>query len=324
MSHFHAMNEKLTVSLILAAGVAVAVIVASPFLGTPQLAVNTALAQVTDSNATDQFQNQTMMPPGPIINLTNGTIVLRGTVSSLGDPFDPSFNAVDLLPPSMDGTIYSGTITFAASKRVLVGIYQPYEVTDSSMIDPTFGEPFNFPIDEENHKISISVIEPQYGEFAAPSATISFVGSGLTIATLDTQPFVITYAISASAWKPQVYNDVSSATLSSNMTSEPEPEPENPVSIVVNATILGMLGDQAYSPSPLTVRVGETVTWTNDDFAQHTVTSGTGISDPNTGDEFESYMLSQGGTFEHTFNEAGEFEYYCQIHPLMKGEVIVR
>ena len=318
------MNEKLTVSLILAAGVAVAVIVASPFLGIPQLAENTALAQVTDSNATEQFQNQTMMPPGPIINPTNGTIVLRGTVSSLGDPFDPSFNAVDLLPPSMDGTIYSGTITFAASKRVLVGIYQPYEVTDSSMIDPTFGEPFNFPIDEENHKISISVIEPQYGEFAAPSATISFVGSGLTIATLDTQPFVITYAISASAWKPQVYNDVSSATLSSNMTSEPEPEPENPVSIVVNATILGMLGDQAYSPSPLTVRVGETVTWTNDDFAQHTVTSGTGISDPNTGDEFESYMLSQGGTFEHTFNEAGEFEYYCQIHPLMKGEVIVR
>jgi len=314
------MNAKLTVSLILAAGVAVAMLLASSLFGIPQVAENTALAQGTDSNTTEPFQNQTMIPPGPIINPTNGTIILRGTVSSLGDPFDPSFNAVDLLPPSMDGTIYSGTITFAASKRVLVGIYQPYEVTNSSMIDPTFGEPFNFPIDEENHKISISVIEPQYGEFAAPSATISFVGSGLTIATLDTQPFVITYAISASAWKPQVYNDVSSATLSSNITSEPEPEPENPVSIVVNATILG---DQAYSPSPLTVRVGETVTWTNDDFAQHTVTSGTGISDPNTGDEFESYMLSQGGTFEHTFNEAGEFEYYCQIHPSMKGEVIV-
>lgn len=315
------MNVKLTVSLILAAGVAVAVLVASSFLGVPQLEQKTAVAQVPETNTTEPFQNQTMVPPGPVINPINGTVVLAGTVSSFSDPFDPSFNTVDLLPPSMDGTMYSGTITFAASKRVLVGIYQPYEVTNSSLINPTFGEPFNFPIDEQNHKIAISVIEPQYGEFAAPSATIPFVGSGLTVATFDSQPFVITYAISASVWKPQVYNDVSSATLSSNMTSEPEPEPENPVSIVEGATTLGAL---AYSPSPLTVSVGESVTWVNDDFEQHTVTSGTGLSDPNTGDEFGSYLLSRGGTFEHMFDEAGEFEYYCQVHPAMKGEIIVR
>jgi plastocyanin len=83
------------------------------------------------------------------------------------------------------------------------------------------------------------------------------------------------------------------------------------------------MGDQAYDPNPVNVKVRDTVTWTNDDSQIHTVTSGTDSSDPNMGKEFDSSMLSQDQTFSHKFNTAGEFPYFCQLHPTMVGKVIV-
>lgn len=83
------------------------------------------------------------------------------------------------------------------------------------------------------------------------------------------------------------------------------------------------MGDQAYDPNPVNVKAGDTVTWTNDDSQIHTVTSGTDSSDPNMEKEFDSSMLSQNQTFSHKFNTAGEFPYFCQLHPTMVGKVIV-
>jgi nitrite reductase (NO-forming) len=97
------------------------------------------------------------------------------------------------------------------------------------------------------------------------------------------------------------------------------------VSIVSGAT---SRTDDAYNPNPVNVRVGDTVTWTNDDTTPHTVTSGTGSSDPNTGQEFNSSpnlnpLLASGQTFSHKFTEAGDYPYYCEIHPNMVGAVSV-
>ena len=92
------------------------------------------------------------------------------------------------------------------------------------------------------------------------------------------------------------------------------------VSIVEEAS---EMGDQAYDPNPVNVKAGDTVTWTNDDSQIHTVTSVTDSSDPNTGKEFDSSMLSQNQTFSHKFTTAGEFPYFCQLHPTMVGKVIV-
>ena len=86
--------------------------------------------------------------------------------------------------------------------------------------------------------------------------------------------------------------------------------------------------DDAFSPNPVNIKVGDTVTWTNTDSPPHTVTSGTGPSDPNVGQEFNSspdfspLLLSQ-SQFSHTFTEAGEFPYFCQLHPNMVGTVSV-
>jgi len=74
-------------------------------------------------------------------------------------------------------------------------------------------------------------------------------------------------------------------------------------------------------PNEITVSVGQTVTWSNDDSAAHIVTSGTVIAGV-TG-VFDSGLLMAGETFEFTFNEAGKYDYFCMVHPWMTGNVNV-
>jgi plastocyanin len=101
------------------------------------------------------------------------------------------------------------------------------------------------------------------------------------------------------------------------------------VSIVPGAAALG---DKAYSPNPINIKIGDTIVWTNNDSSEtpfHTVTSGTGPDDENKGQEFDSgltgatALITKGTTFTHTFDAAGEFSYFCQLHPTMIGKVIV-
>lgn len=63
------------------------------------------------------------------------------------------------------------------------------------------------------------------------------------------------------------------------------------------------------------VAVGTTVTVTNQDDVSHTWTS--------EDDVFDSGSLSQGESFEYTFEEAGEYTYVCSIHPGMQGSITV-
>lgn len=97
------------------------------------------------------------------------------------------------------------------------------------------------------------------------------------------------------------------------------------VSIVPEATFLT---DTAYHPNPVEVNVGQTVLWTNEDFSFHTVTSGN-VGDKNSVRIFDSgladpaAMASTGKTYEFTFQFAGEYPYYCILHPGMVGKVIV-
>lgn len=73
----------------------------------------------------------------------------------------------------------------------------------------------------------------------------------------------------------------------------------------------------AFSPAVVTVKMGTTVTWTNEDSAPHTV------ADKPNGDMFKSNTLNQGQSYSFTFNKAGEYDYFCTIHPNMTGKVIV-
>jgi plastocyanin len=71
----------------------------------------------------------------------------------------------------------------------------------------------------------------------------------------------------------------------------------------------------AFDPASLDVGIGTTVTWTNGDGTQHTVTAADG--------SFDSGALPQGGTSSHTFETAGTFEYACSFHPNMKATITV-
>ena len=77
-----------------------------------------------------------------------------------------------------------------------------------------------------------------------------------------------------------------------------------------------------FVPETLTVSTGTTVTWTNEDSTLHTVTSGSAESG-NSGNEFDSSYLAAGKTFQHQFGTAGTFDYYCTLHPWMKGKVVI-
>jgi plastocyanin len=90
-----------------------------------------------------------------------------------------------------------------------------------------------------------------------------------------------------------------------------EATPEAAAAGTTAVTIQGF----AFNPPTIEVAAGTTVTWTNMDSAPHTVTS--------TGN-FQSGRLDQGATFQHTFDTPGTYDYFCEFHANMKGQVIVK
>ncbi|HSR25365.1 MAG TPA: cupredoxin family copper-binding protein, partial [Candidatus Eisenbacteria bacterium] len=75
------------------------------------------------------------------------------------------------------------------------------------------------------------------------------------------------------------------------------------------------MGDFFFSPSSVTVAVGDTVTWHNSGQAPHTATANDG--------SFDTGTINPGGSASHTFTRAGTFSYICTIHPNMHGTVRV-
>lgn len=81
--------------------------------------------------------------------------------------------------------------------------------------------------------------------------------------------------------------------------------------------------NECYVPSEVTIDAGSEVVWTNDDSASHTVTSGD-IKNGGPDGNFDSGLFLSGQTFSNTFEEEGEFPYFCLVHPWMEGMVIVQ
>jgi glucose/arabinose dehydrogenase/plastocyanin len=111
--------------------------------------------------------------------------------------------------------------------------------------------------------------------------------------------------------------------------SQPSSTPSSPptqngtlTSQSVSAVILGIDGDSSYSPEPIEIDSGQTVTWFNGDTISHTVTSGQD-GDLDEGNLFDSDAIIPNQSYSLTFESPGEFDYYCIYHPTMVGEVIV-
>ncbi len=96
--------------------------------------------------------------------------------------------------------------------------------------------------------------------------------------------------------------------------AQTEQTAEKPVetSKTVSVAIMGF----KFVPADVTVNVGDTVIWTNEDSAPHTVES----SDST----LRSDELSKGDTYSYKFTKAGKYNYICGIHTSMQGSVMVQ
>jgi len=103
------------------------------------------------------------------------------------------------------------------------------------------------------------------------------------------------------------------AGCSSSNTPTTSPTTGTPVSIPAGSSTLTTT---AYSPNPVTIAVGGTVTWVNNDSTPHTSTA-----DDN---GWNSGSIAPGGQFSRTFGAAGTFPYHCTLHPNMIGTVRVQ
>jgi plastocyanin len=85
-------------------------------------------------------------------------------------------------------------------------------------------------------------------------------------------------------------------------------------------------GNPAYEPASLTVKKGDAIDVVNKDSSPHTVTSGTGLEDPNAGKMFDTSIINAAASAQIATAdlEAGEYDYHCSVHPFMTGKIIVQ
>jgi plastocyanin len=98
--------------------------------------------------------------------------------------------------------------------------------------------------------------------------------------------------------------------------NDPAPGPSPGTTTVAIGAGASTLTTTAFGANPLTVAVGSTVRWVNNDNTAHDATSNGGV--------FASGTLAPGAQFQFTFASSGSFPYRCTIHPNMVGTIVVQ
>lgn len=166
--------------------------------------------------------------------------------------------------------------------------------------------------------------EPETEESSAEEAEEDEVTLGTKIkvvaalAVVGFATYVAYWVQEPTDFKAQVIDADPPAAEEEVMMEEEQPEEEAMVAQVDPDDIDGPVQEIAiidftYTPANITVEEGTTVVWTNIDAVEHTVT----------GDFFTSEVLNPGDSFVYTFEQEGTFDYFCSIHPQMKGKVNV-
>lgn len=96
-----------------------------------------------------------------------------------------------------------------------------------------------------------------------------------------------------------------------------------PLTILEGASVQG---SPNFDPDTITVKKGDKITVTNKDTLPHTVTSGTGPTDPNNAKQFDTSIIEAGATadIETTNLNAGQYPFFCSVHPYMTGKLVVQ
>jgi hypothetical protein len=185
---------------------------------------NTAAASTPTTGATTDTTTQTQTVPGgnatgtgatsapaptaatqePPVNLN---FVRQGTVASGQDPLPghESHELAFVLPPRSDGGVYSGILTYTASKPVEVVVLHNYDPQNSTAIPEEYGTELTSPLPGGGGNIAITLFQPPY-DAGINAASVPFTGNGLALHTLEDDPFTATYTVNAFATQPEIAN----------------------------------------------------------------------------------------------------------------------
>jgi len=137
---------------------------------------------------------------------------------------------------------------------------------------------------------------------------------------------------------PAIFSSIKNATITTNTTMNmPSVTTENTTnsstSVATSNSSTILIVNYVYSPANITVPVGTTVTWVNQDPVGHTVTEGNPNSPkPASLRAFDSSgeattgkvaLIAPGESWSYTFNTPGTYQYYCIVHPYMTGQITV-
>jgi len=121
--------------------------------------------------------------------------------------------------------------------------------------------------------------------------------------------------------EPKVMEEVAEPVMEEVTAPEPVAY-DGPISLPEGSGIPGCQETfECYIPYHVTTSAGTEIVWSNDDTAAHTVTSGTPADGPD--GIFDSSILAGGSTFSATLDDAGDYPYYCIVHPWMTGIITV-
>jgi hypothetical protein len=162
-------------------------------------------ANATETGATaTQTQTQAAATQEPPVNQN---FVRQGTVASEQDPL-PGHEAHELafvLPPRNDGAVYSGVLTYTASKPVEVVVLHKYDPQNSTDVPEAYGTELTSPLPGDGGDVAITLFRPSY-EAGINSASVPFTGNALALHMLEDDPFTATYTVNAFATQPEDAN----------------------------------------------------------------------------------------------------------------------
>jgi plastocyanin len=278
-------------------------------------ASNTIVAQSLDLNSTMlQIANQPLAvgnyTTGPENSLGNDTIqasVMGSTVITLP-------NSSETITTNDTGTV---TIAFTKSGAAILNAQLNLKTEDGL----------------DNATITATEF---FSSASAPGRGIAFFSTnstgklaalnGVVALTLDTPQPDGSAQVSFFEWRAgsNIQTNVpANATSANTTTTEPTGQGgSRQVSITPGSS---SKTQDAFDPNPVQVSIGDTVIWTNNDSTPHTVTSGANGQPDGRFDSSPNFnpLLAPGQDFSHSFTDAGEYPYYCGLHPNMVGIVSV-
>lgn len=118
--------------------------------------------------------------------------------------------------------------------------------------------------------------------------------------------------------KKSPYSTTAPVAPVNNSPAPEAPVVEAPTSTPAETTVAKTFNIEiasfSFQPQTQEINRGDTVVWTNQDSAPHQIFS----------NEIAGNVINKGQTFSFTFNNSGDYDYTCKIHPSMKGVVVVK